>query len=289
MFWSVYPLKHVTVLEEAHNLLKRTSTEQSSETSNLLGKSVEMISNAIAEMRTYGEGFIIVDQAPGLLDLSVIRNTNTKIIMKLPDFSDRELVGKSAGLNDNQIIELAKIPTGVAAVYQNKWIEPVLCSIDEYKVKPQEYKKKSDIEYPTEQDVKYEAIQYLLSDINEEHVDIDVEKLKSILVGTPISASLRLEILKALEKGKPQELQEVYLLVAKCIEGLDEVFRNSIDAKDVFEWNELLKRELHLDEMNFTERCKENILDCIIHQKSEEQPEGEKKYRWWIEKLGRSV
>ena len=40
----------------------------------------------IAEMRTYGEGFIIADQAPGLMDLSVIRNTNTKIIMRLPEF-----------------------------------------------------------------------------------------------------------------------------------------------------------------------------------------------------------
>lgn len=55
------PLRHITVLEEAHNLLKRTSTEQVSETANLLGKSVEMIANAIAEMRTYGEGFIIAD------------------------------------------------------------------------------------------------------------------------------------------------------------------------------------------------------------------------------------
>ena len=35
-------------------------------------------------------GFIIVDQAPGLLDKSVIRNTNTKIIFKLPDLEDRE-------------------------------------------------------------------------------------------------------------------------------------------------------------------------------------------------------
>ena len=52
-------LNHVTVLEEAHNLLKRTSTGQSSEGANLLGKSVEMLTNAIAEMRTYGEGFII--------------------------------------------------------------------------------------------------------------------------------------------------------------------------------------------------------------------------------------
>ena len=101
-------LHHLTVLEEAHNLLKRTSTEQVSESSNLIGKSVEMLANSIAEMRTYGEGFIIADQAPGLLDLSVIRNTNTKIIMRLPDWSDRELVGKSANLNDDQILELAR-------------------------------------------------------------------------------------------------------------------------------------------------------------------------------------
>lgn len=114
-------LRHITVLEEAHNILRRTSFEQSSEGSNLTGKSVEMISNAIAEMRTYGEGFIIVDQAPGLLDMSAIRNTNTKIIMRLPDHSDRELVGRAANLNDDQITELAKLPCGVAAVYQNEY------------------------------------------------------------------------------------------------------------------------------------------------------------------------
>ncbi len=124
------PLKHITVLEEAHNILKRTSTEQSADSSNVLGKSVEMLANSIAEMRTYGEGFVIADQAPGLMDMSVIRNTNTKIILRLPDMSDRELVGKAAGLNDEQIIELSRLKTFVAAVYQNNWLEPVLCNID---------------------------------------------------------------------------------------------------------------------------------------------------------------
>ena len=128
-------LNHITVLEEAHNLLKRTSTEISSESANLLGKSVEMLTNAIAEMRTYGEGFIIADQAPELLDMAVIRNTNTKIIMRLPDLSDRELVGRAANLNDNQIEELAKLPCGVAAVYQNEWVQPVLSKVDYYPVK----------------------------------------------------------------------------------------------------------------------------------------------------------
>lgn len=125
-------LRHITVLEEAHNLLKRTSADQTSESSNLVGKSVEMLANAVAEMRTYGEGFIIADQAPGLLDMSVIRNTNTKIIMRLPDQGDRELVGRAAGLNEEQIVELAKLPCGVAAIYQNEWVQPVLGKVDKY-------------------------------------------------------------------------------------------------------------------------------------------------------------
>lgn len=125
-------LRHVTVLEEAHNLLRKTSAGQSQEGANLQGKSVEMLANAIAEMRTYGEGFIIADQAPGLLDMSVIRNTNTKIILRLPDEEDRKLVGKSAALKEAQIDELSKLPLGVAAVYQNEWPEAVLCKIEAY-------------------------------------------------------------------------------------------------------------------------------------------------------------
>lgn len=138
------PLRHVTVLEEAHNLLRRCSDIQTQEGSNLQGKSVEMLANAIAELRTYGEGFLIADQAPGLMDQSVIRNTNTKIILRLPDAADRELVGRAASLNDDQIGELSKLPLGVAAVYQNDWLEPVLCHIarfqgeERYKYQPED-------------------------------------------------------------------------------------------------------------------------------------------------------
>ena len=128
-------LRHLTVLEEAHNLLRRTAINQTQESSNLQGKSVEMITNSIAEMRTYGEGFVIVDQAPGLLDEAVIRNTNTKIILRLPYSEDREIVGKAVALNDDQIKEIAKLPKGVAVLYQNDWLEAVLCHFDKYEDK----------------------------------------------------------------------------------------------------------------------------------------------------------
>jgi hypothetical protein len=126
------PLKHVTVLEEAHNLLKRTSTDQGQESANVQGKSVEMISNSIAEMRTYGEGFIIVDQSPTAVDISAIKNTNTKIIMRLPEANDCEAVGKSIGLNDAQIKELSRLDRGVAVIYQNNWLEAILGTVDKF-------------------------------------------------------------------------------------------------------------------------------------------------------------
>lgn len=124
------PLRHITIMEEAHNLLKRTSTEQGQESANVQGKSVEMISNSIAEMRTYGEGFIIVDQSPTAVDISAIKNTNTKIVMRLPEASDCEAVGRSIGLNDRQIAELSRLDQGVAAIFQNDWLEAVLTKVD---------------------------------------------------------------------------------------------------------------------------------------------------------------
>ena len=125
-------LKHITVLEEAHHLLRKTSSVQTDEGTNLTGKSIEMLTNAIAEMRTYGEGFIIADQAPDLLDPAVIRNTNTKIVFNLPDYSDRLLVGKGQGLSDSKIEELSHLRTGYASVFQSNWQESVLCKVNKF-------------------------------------------------------------------------------------------------------------------------------------------------------------
>jgi hypothetical protein len=124
------PLRHITVLEEAHNILKRSAGSSGMESADVQGKSVEMISASIAEMRTYGEGFIIVDQSPTAVDVSAIKNTNTKIIMRLPDYDDCLIAGRAIGLNENQIQEIARFPMGVAAVFQNNWVEAVLTKID---------------------------------------------------------------------------------------------------------------------------------------------------------------
>ena len=91
-------------------------------------------------MSTYVEWCIIADQSLGMFYMDVISNTNTKIIMRLPEYSDRELVGRAAGLKDEQIVELSKLNKGVAAIYQNDWIESVLCKVKKYFGDAPEYK-----------------------------------------------------------------------------------------------------------------------------------------------------
>lgn len=122
-------LNHVTVLEEAHNLLKRTSKEQNQEGSNMIGKSVEMISNSIKEMRTYGEGFLIIDQSPLAVDSSVVENTATKMIMNTPSKEACEELGSALSLKEEQTKELSRLNVGVAAIMQKGWMTPVLMKV----------------------------------------------------------------------------------------------------------------------------------------------------------------
>lgn len=194
------PLHHVTVLEEAHNILKRTSTEQNLDDSNVAGKSVEMISNAIAEMRTYGEGFIIADQSPSAVDMSAIRNTNTKIIMRLPDEQDRHLAGKSAGLKNDQLDEIAKLPKGVGVVYQNDWLEPVLCKIEKFKGEERAYRK-PETNSITLLGEKRSLIQNLLNKSSGERMDMTIGELTEMMAGMDISTKVKIKALRALRKN----------------------------------------------------------------------------------------
>jgi hypothetical protein len=245
-------LRHITVLEEAHNLLRRTSDVQTQESSNLQGKSVEMLANTIAEMRTYGEGFIIADQSPGLLDMSVIRNTNTKIILRLPDESDRQLVGKAAGLNDNQIIELARIKTGVAAIIQSGWLEPVLCMVDEFK-----YKKPIEIPsdgYEWHDPEKIAVKEFLNFAFNVERTELSAETVnriskwaKKINTGYEDTTKNVRQTIDAILSGKSISKDQIFVhLIMGVLK--KEIIATSITSEDCERFNNIIVSEFGFNE-----------------------------------------
>ena len=256
-------LHHVTVLEEAHNLLRRTADIQTQESSNLQGKSVEMIANAIAEMRTYGEGFIIADQAPGLMDESVIRNTNTKIIMRLPDESDRVLVGKAASLNDDQIVELAKLPLGIAAVYQNDWLEPVLCKIKKFS--SEDRWAYHHTESPRQiNELAEKVCKYLLSggknslELSKE----DADRLSDWIASLDTATDLKKDMLKYLKSQQPiEENQTLYILY--CIVKGKHLIENTDAMFDVVRRQKAVDQQI-MDMLDLTEQTASEIRKQIF-------------------------
>ncbi len=262
------PLHHVTVLEEAHNILKRTSTEQSPEASNLVGKSVEMISNAIAEMRTYGEGFVIADQSPGAVDISAIRNTNTKIIMRLPDEQDRRLAGKSAGLKDNQLDEIAKLPKGVAVVYQNDWMEPILCKIDEFQGEEHPSRKPSVFSFscPTEQ--KKLLVLNLLKKNSGEALDRSIGELTDLLVEMNISAQSKVKAWKALHTNGPCPLNRIRSVIYELV--CDPSTEKEAESADSLEeWREIFVCAQGSLLADFDAVYQNRAVECILQEQIE--------------------
>ncbi|GHU46533.1 ATP-binding protein [Spirochaetia bacterium] len=258
-------LQHLTVLEEAHNLLKRTSTEQNSESSNLLGKSVEMLANSIAEMRTYGEGFIIADQSPGLLDMSVIRNTNTKIILRLPAESDRVLVGKAAGLNDDQVIELAKLPCGVAAVYQNNWVQPLLCKVDEVELVNAVEKTQIKPGRNTVVTVKKRAVQYLLSNMSKKKpLEENRDTLRNAILQSDMEAYLKVRILDYIISGNPpQTLHPISDIIAGMYHYDEDIDALTAGFHVTEEWAKIFRDKINPSITDYDWETQKNIMQCI--------------------------
>lgn len=251
-------LKHVTVLEEAHNILKRTSKDQSQEGANIVGKSVEMISNSIKEMRTYGEGFIIIDQSPMAVDTSAIENTSTKIIMNTPAKDACEELSSALSLNEDQSKELSRLGTGVAAVMQKGWLTPVLMKIDmwdnhyEAEVKrpmPDEIcllKGRMLTELYRQQEKRAFSLIAMKKIIRESPIDDEKKRDFEDMV-----ALMNQMLLKRADGLAADEVGRLYLLIAGC-EGLLDV----IDDKQIYTNRQLEAKYKKDPEWFTTERVK---------------------------------
>ena len=264
-------LQHITVLEEAHNLLRRTSFAQSSESANLMGKSVEMLSNSIAEMRTYGEGFVIVDQSPGLLDMSAIRNTNTKIILRLPDQSDRELVGHAANLNDDQIKELAKLPCGVAAVYQNEWIQPILCKVDYFpsNPKPYTYIPDDDVFRDKENDVASDSLLNCIMEksLKEPWRREDIGKLKRMILKSKMDSQVKVDFMNYLSSDNGNAIDKLRKLLYDLLSA-KEAIESSAKYDDISIWIASVVNQLQPSIKEYSRKQINLALALILYEQT---------------------
>src|SRR5262249_48991147 len=116
-------LRHLTVIEEAHRLLRRQETGTPA---GAAAHAVEMFAGLLAEIRAYGEGLLIAEQIPDRLVQDVIKNTAVKITHRLPAADDREAVGATMNLTQAQNRFLVTLNPGEAAVFTDGMDFPLL-------------------------------------------------------------------------------------------------------------------------------------------------------------------
>ncbi|HEX4256781.1 MAG TPA: ATP-binding protein [Streptosporangiaceae bacterium] len=114
-------LRHLTVFEEAHRLLRRPEGRD-----GVAAHAVELFAGLLAEIRAYGEGIIIAEQIPARLIQDVIKNTAVKIVHRLPAADDRDAVGATMNLSPAQSKYLVTLAPGEAAVATDGMDQPLL-------------------------------------------------------------------------------------------------------------------------------------------------------------------
>jgi len=120
-------LRHLSVFEEAHRLLRRPEEHRGG--SGATVHAVEMFAGLLAEIRAYGEGLIIAEQIPAKIIPDAVKNTAVKIVHRLPAADDRETVGATMNMTDAQSRYLVTLPPGQAAVFTDGMDYPVLAAI----------------------------------------------------------------------------------------------------------------------------------------------------------------
>jgi DNA helicase HerA-like ATPase len=118
-------LRHLTVIEEAHRLLRRPDGSAGG-SGGAAAHAVELFAGLLAEIRAYGEGLIIAEQIPDRLVPDVIKNTAVKITHRLPAADDRDAVGATMNMTTAQNRFLVTLKPGEAAVFTDGMDFPLL-------------------------------------------------------------------------------------------------------------------------------------------------------------------
>lgn len=127
-------MQHLTVVEEAHNVVSNVQSVGASEISaDTKAKAVAAFSNMLSEVRSYGEGILISDQSPGKLAPDAMRNTNLQIAHQLRDRHDREAIGRAMIMDEVQQAYLGKLRTGEAAIFRTGIEKATFITVPEFK------------------------------------------------------------------------------------------------------------------------------------------------------------
>ena len=126
-------MRNLLLLEEAHVLLASSNSSFDSESPSMVAK--KLLTRMLAEIRSLGVGIVIADQSPEKVTTDIVKLTNIKLAFNLVEKNDRQILGDSTDMKENQVNALAKLRPGEAYFYMNGLNEPEEVITEDYRKK----------------------------------------------------------------------------------------------------------------------------------------------------------
>lgn len=110
-------VRHLLVLEEAHRVLPELGpSDAAGEGGTAQRVSSELLAAMLAEVRSYGQQVVVVDQSPAKVSSEVIRNTNLKICHRITHPDDQKLMAGALGMEEIELQSLGSLARGEAVI-----------------------------------------------------------------------------------------------------------------------------------------------------------------------------
>lgn len=154
------PLKHMLLVEEAHNLIGSVQSS-GNDRANPKEQTINLFVKMLAEMRALGQGILIADQLPTAIASQAVKQTNVKILMRVTSKDDREEIGNTMDLSETEMKNVVHFKTGHAYVFHEELDRVRL-------IRMVNYKDLHGVEEPPDD----EELRELMSYYEKEHEDL---------------------------------------------------------------------------------------------------------------------
>lgn len=123
-------VEHLLVLEEAHRVIPEVVPSGDPEAGSAASASSLMLTSMLAEVRSYGEQVIVVDQSPSRVASDVVRNTNLKIVHRTVAGEDQQRIASAIGIPDDRAGMLGGLARGQVLVSTRREPAPQTIAVE---------------------------------------------------------------------------------------------------------------------------------------------------------------
>lgn len=113
-------LNHITVIEEARNLVPRRRDFDPPSTAERM----------ISELRKFGEAIFVISQFPSQISSEVIKNAGIQIFHRIVGSEDLRIISNLTSLTSEQLEHLKKLDVGEAVIRDSSLDDAVLIKVD---------------------------------------------------------------------------------------------------------------------------------------------------------------